>query len=60
MGSKVFTDESVVPNEQLVFSIIGEKILLWRQMMSYLYGNNKDISEAWKILSGLHSGSLKN
>ncbi len=48
MEPKVLTDESVVPNEELIFSIIGEKELLWQQTMSYLYDNNNDISEAWK------------
>jgi len=48
MEPKVFTDESVKPNEELIFSIIGDKELIWKQTMSYLYDNNKDISEAWK------------
>ena len=48
MEPKVLTDESVVPNEELIFSIIGEKELLWQQTMSYLYDNNKDISQTWK------------
>ncbi len=48
MEPKVLTDESVVPDEELIFSIIGEKELLWQQTMSYLYDNNNDISEAWK------------
>jgi hypothetical protein len=48
MEKKVLTDESVQPNEELIFSIIGDKDLLWKQIMSYLYDNNNDISEVWK------------
>lgn len=48
MEPKVLTDESVVPDDELIFSIIGEKELLWQQTMSYLHNNNNDISEAWK------------
>jgi len=48
MVPKVFEDESVEPNDELLFSIIGEKELLWKQTMSYLYDNNNDISEVWK------------
>jgi hypothetical protein len=49
MEATVFTDESVKPNEELIFSIIGEKELLWKQTMAYLYDNNSEISEAWKF-----------
>jgi len=48
MDTKVFSDETVVPDDELVFSIIGDKELIWKQTMSYLYDNNNDISEAWK------------
>ena len=49
MDIKVFSDETVVPNDELVFSIIGDKELIWKQTMSYLYDNNNDISEMWKF-----------
>lgn len=42
------TDKSIKPTDELVFSIIGNKELLWKQTLSYLYDNNKDISEVWK------------
>ena len=48
MEPKSLTDESVKPNDDLIFSIIGEKELLWKQTMSYLYDNNNDISEVWR------------
>jgi len=48
MDAKVLTDESVEPNDEIIFSIIGEKELLWKQTMSYLYDNYEDITEVWK------------
>jgi len=47
MESNIFNDKSVKPNNEIVFSIIGDKSLLWQQIMSYLYDNHKDISEEW-------------
>jgi len=48
MKQGVLYDKSVKPNDEIVFSIIGDKELLWKQTMSYLYDNSKDISEEWK------------
>jgi len=48
MDPKVLSDETVVPNEDMVFSIIGENALIWKQTMSYLYDNNSDITEVWR------------
>ena len=48
METNILSDESVRPTDELVFSIIGDRELLWKQTMSYLYDNNNDISEAWK------------
>jgi len=48
MESAVLNDKSVKPNDEIVFAIIGDKELLWKQTMSYLYDNSKDISEEWK------------
>lgn len=47
MESKIFNDKSVKPDHAIVFSIIGNKSILWQQIMSYLYDNHKDISEEW-------------
>jgi hypothetical protein len=48
MGQAVLNDKSVKPNDDIIFSIIGDKQLLWKQTISYLCDNNKDISEEWK------------
>lgn len=44
----VLNDKNIQPNEELTSTIIGDKQLIWNQVMSYLYDNNKDISEVWK------------
>lgn len=44
----VLSDKDIQPNEELIATIIGDKQLIWKQMMAYLYDNNKDISEVWK------------
>jgi hypothetical protein len=48
METAVLNDQSVLPNDEIIFSIIGDKELLWKQTLAYLYDNNKDISEEWK------------
>jgi len=48
MGTPALSDESIRPTDELVFSIIGDRELLWKQTISYLNDNNKDISEVWK------------
>ena len=48
METKILSDENVIPNEEQVFSIIKDKELIWKQIMSYLYDHNNDITEVWK------------
>jgi hypothetical protein len=45
----VLTDKSVRPNDEIVFSIIGEKQFQWQQIITYLKDNHKDISEEWNF-----------
>jgi hypothetical protein len=45
----LLNDESVVPTEELVFSIIGEKKLIWKKIMGYLYDQQQEVSEVWKF-----------
>jgi len=44
----ILNDISVTPTEDLVFTIIGDKRVLWQQIMNYLHQNHTDISEVWK------------
>ena len=48
MSQTVLNDKNVAPNDDIIFSIIGDRQLLWKQTISYLCDNNNDISEEWK------------
>jgi hypothetical protein len=48
MREAILTDKSVKPNDDIIFSIIGDMELLWKQTFSYLIDNYKDISVNWK------------
>ena len=43
------TDPTITPDNELVFSMIGEKRVYWQQIMEHLYLNHKDISEVWRF-----------
>ena len=45
----ILTDPAITPNEELIFSIIGDKSVFWKNIMDYLHGNYKDISEVWRF-----------
>jgi hypothetical protein len=49
MDPIVLTDPTITPNDELVFSIIGDKRLLWQKISEYLYTRHKDISEVWRF-----------
>lgn len=44
----VFTDPSVVPNDELVFATIGEKRVLWKSIHDYLAQKHPDIAGEWR------------
>lgn len=48
MEAVILNDKSIEPTNELIFSIIGDKKILWEQTLSYLYDNNTAISEKWK------------
>lgn len=43
----VLLDKTVKPTDETVFSIIGEKSILWQEIMNYLYDHHTDITEEW-------------
>jgi hypothetical protein len=43
------TDPTITPDNDLVFSMIGEKSKYWQQIMEHLYRHHKDISEVWRF-----------
>jgi len=48
MESSLLSDKLVKPNDEIIFSIIGDTELLWKQTFSYLFDTSKDISVNWK------------
>jgi len=48
MEPMVLNDKSVMPNEEIVFSIIRDKRILWQKIMNYLHDNHADITEVWR------------
>jgi hypothetical protein len=48
MEHAFLNEKSIKPNDEIIFSIIGDTELLWKQTFSYLYDNSKDISVNWK------------
>jgi hypothetical protein len=43
------TDPNITPDEELVFSMIGDKRFYWMSIMEHLYQHHKDISEVWRF-----------
>lgn len=48
MGQAILNDKLVKPNDDIIFSIIGNTELIWKQTFSYLFDKSKDISVDWK------------
>jgi hypothetical protein len=44
----VLGDKSVYPSEEILFSIFGDKKVVWQKIMSYVKDNYKDITEEWR------------
>ncbi len=45
----VLTDPSIQPDDHILFAIIGEKQILWQQIMQYLHDHYTDVSEVWRF-----------
>ena len=43
----VLSDKQIIPTDDYIFSIIGEKKILWQAIMKYVSENYKDISGTW-------------
>lgn len=48
MQESLFNDKLSEPNDEIIFSILGDTALLWKQTFSYLFDNYKDITVKWK------------
>jgi len=43
----VFSDKDIKPSDELIFSKIGDKKILWQKIMKYLADNYRDASGSW-------------
>jgi hypothetical protein len=43
----ILSDKQITPTDDYIFSIIGEKRILWQSIMNYVSENYKDISGSW-------------
>jgi hypothetical protein len=44
----VLSDKLIKPNDEIIFSVIGDTEFLWKQTFSYLFDNSKEITVNWK------------
>jgi hypothetical protein len=44
----ILGDKSVYPSEEILFSIFGDKKVVWQKIMSYVKDNYKDVTEEWR------------
>jgi Protein of unknown function (DUF3788) len=40
-------DKNIVPTDELIFSVIGDKKLLWERIMQYVSGSLSDATGTW-------------
>jgi hypothetical protein len=45
----ILSDRSVVPTDDYIFSLIGEKKVLWKRIMDHVSQNYSDISGSWNF-----------
>jgi len=43
------TDRFTTPDDEFIFSVIGDKRIFWQKIISYLRDNHSDISEVWRF-----------
>ena len=43
----MLSDKQIIPTDDNIFSIIGEKKFLWKKLMNYVSENHKDMSGSW-------------
>jgi hypothetical protein len=43
----LLTDKQIYPSDEIIFSVIGEKQIFWRELMHYMSGNYKESSGQW-------------
>jgi hypothetical protein len=43
----ILKDPDVIPSEEIIVSLVGERIKLWQAVLNYASENNKDVSGDW-------------
>jgi hypothetical protein len=43
----ILSDKDIIPTNEYIFSVLGEKKILWQDLMKYLSENHKDFSGTW-------------
>jgi hypothetical protein len=43
----ILSDKNTVPTDDYLFSLMGEKKILWQSIMEFAFRNYKDISGSW-------------
>ena len=59
MEPEIFSDKNVKPTDDLVFSVIGDKELLWKQLFSHLHDHYKEVIPEWNYYKDGKSWLLK-
>jgi hypothetical protein len=44
----VLGDKSIFPSDEYLQTIIGDKMVMWKKLISYVKDNYKDITEEWR------------
>ena len=45
----ILSDKNIIPTDEYIFSLLGEKKILWQGLMKYLSENHKDFSGTWNF-----------
>jgi hypothetical protein len=43
----MLSDKEIIPTDEYIFSIIGEKKILWQNLMQFVSENHKDFTGTW-------------
>lgn len=43
----ILSDKQIIPTDEYIFSILGEKRIFWERIMKYAFEDFKDISADW-------------
>jgi hypothetical protein len=43
----ILSDKNIIPTDDYLFSLMGEKKILWQNIMEFAFRSHKDISGSW-------------